>query len=345
MAETIIINAATREIKVPDSEINFGVAGERKIERKHFRIEGRTYKGVDLADGFAWKVSCENAAKKPCADLIDSIVADATGIEFDWVVGAAPMAFKGELKFSVCAKRTNSLAEILNEWHSRIGTGIVNAGLEATVEDIGGYDLAAQLQQEASQAKANAEAAKDAQEAAESARDAASGSASAAAGLASVWRWSAPAASSASAAASAAKTAGDAAAKVVNEGVAEKLTEMQNIQKDVSTKAQTAETAAKNADTAKTAAQNAQKAAEKSAGNAANSESAAKTSAEQAAAARDTAQELAGRVIVDDALSDTSASPVQNKVIFAALAKKQDVQRVTFVINDTDGGLDAVVAD
>lgn len=250
MAETIIINAATREIKVPDSEINFGVAGERKIERKHFRIEGRTYKGVDLADGFAWKVSCENAAKKPCADLIDSIVADATGIEFDWVVGAAPMAFKGELKFSVCAKRTNSLAEILNEWHSRIGTGIVNAGLEATVEDIGGYDLAAQLQQEASQAKANAEAAKDAQEA-----------------------------------------------------------------------------------------------AEKSAGNAANSESAAKISAEQAAAARDTAQELAGRVIVDDALSDTSASPVQNKVIFAALAKKQDVQRVTFVINDTDGGLDAVVAD
>lgn len=250
MAETIIINAATREIKVPDSEINFGVAGERKIERKHFRIEGRTYKGVDLADGFAWKVSCENAAKKPCADLIDSIVADATGIEFDWVVGAAPMAFKGELKFSVCAKRTNSLAEILNEWHSRIGTGIVNAGLEATVEDIGGYDLAAQLQQEASQAKANAEAAKDAQ-----------------------------------------------------------------------------------------------KAAEKSAGNAANSESAAKTSAEQAAAARDTAQELVGHVIVDDALSDTSASPVQNKVIFAALAKKQDVQRVTFVINDTDGGLDAVVAD
>jgi cytidylate kinase len=39
----------------------------------------------------------------------------------------------------------------------------------------------------------------------------------------------------------------------------------------------------------------------------------------------DTAQELAGRVIVDDALSDASASPVQNKVIFAALAKKQDV--------------------
>lgn len=98
---------------------------------------------------------------------------------------------------------------------------------------------------------------------------------------------------------------------------------MQNIQKDVSTKAKTAETAERNADTAKIAAQNAQKAAEKGAGNAANSESAAKASAEQAAAARDTAQELAGRVTVDDTLSDASASPVQNKVIFAALAKSR----------------------
>lgn len=153
------------------------------------------------------------------------------------------------------------------------------------------------------------------------------------------------AAKSAENAAENAKAAGDAATKVIKEGVAEKLTEMQNIQKDISTKAETAETAEKNADTAKAAAQNAQKAAEKSAGNAANSESAAKTSAERAAAARDTAQELAGRVTVDDTLSDASSSPVQNKVIFAALAKKQDVQRVTFVINDTDGGLDAVVAD
>lgn len=339
MREPIVINAETREITVPETERAFGVAGERKVEVKHIRIEGRTVDGTDLTQGFSWKVSCENAGKELCADLIDGIVADAGNIEFDWIVGAAPMAYEGTMHFAVCAVRVDAAGNILQEWHSKLGAGVVANGIEATVQNIGGQDLLAHIQSITAAAQQNAAAAqRDAAAAAKNAEDAANSAAEA-------LNSKNAAAKSAENAAENAKAAGDAATKVVEEGVAEKLTEMQNIQKDVSTKAQTAETAAKNADTAKTAAQNAQKAAEKSAGNAANSESAAKTSAEQAAAARDTAQELAGRVTVDDTLSDASASPVQNKVIFAALAKKQDVQRVTFVINDTDGGLDAVVAD
>lgn len=339
MREPIVINAETREITVPETERAFGVAGERKVEVKHIRIEGRTVDGTDLTQGFSWKVSCENAGKELCADLIDGIVADAGNIEFDWIVGAAPMAYKGTMHFAVCAVRVDAAGNILQEWHSKLGAGVVANGIEATVQNIGGQDLLAHIQSITAAAQQNAAAAqRDAAAAAKNAEDAANSAAEA-------LNSKNAAAKSAENAAENAKSAGDAATKVIEEGVAEKLTEMQNIQKDVSTKAQTAETAAKNADTAKTAAQNAQKTAEKSAGNAANSESAAKASAEQAAAARDTAQELAGRVTVDDTLSDASASPVQNKVIFAALAKKQDVQRVTFVINDTDGGLDAVVAD
>ena len=315
------------------------MAGERKVEVKHIRIEGRTVDGTDLTQGFSWKVSCENAGKELCADLIDGIVADAGNIEFDWIVGAAPMAYKGTMHFAVCAVRVDAAGNILQEWHSKLGAGIVANGIEATVQNIGGQDLLAHIQ------SITAAAQRDAAAAAKNAEDAANSAEAAADSAAEALNSKKAAAESAENAAENAKAAGDAATKVIEEGVAEKLTEMQNIQKDVSTKAQTAETAAKNAGTAKTAAQNAQNAAEKSAGNAANSESAAKTSAEQAAAARDTAQELAGRVTVDDTLSDASASPVQNKVIFAALAKKQDVQRVTFVINDTDGGLDAVVAD
>ena len=339
MREPIVINAETREITVPETERAFGVAGERKVEVKHIRIEGRTVDGTDLTQGFSWKVSCENAGKELCADLIDGIVADAGNIEFDWIVGAAPMAYKGTMHFAVCAVRVDAAGNILQEWHSKLCAGIVANGIEATVQNIGGQDLLAHIQ------SITAAAQRDAAAAAKNAEDATNSAEAAADSAAEALNSKKAAAKSAENAAENAKAAGDAATKVIEEGVAEKLTEMQNIQKDVSTKAQTAETAAKNAGTAKTAAQNAQNAAEKSAGNAANSESAAKTSAERAAAARDTAQELAGRVIVDDALSNTSASPVQNKVIFAALAKKQDVQRVTFVINDTDGGLDAVVAD
>ena len=236
MAEPIVINAETREITVPESERSFGVAGEHNVARKHFRINGRIVDGNDLAVGFAWKVCTENSAKQPNEYPIDSIIADSDGIEFDWLVGKGALTYRGSLKFAVCAKQVNGEGKVQHEWHSRIGTGTVYDGIEASAEDIGGFDLRAYIQQTAAEVR-------------------------------------------------------------------------QAVQ------------------------------------NAANSESAAKTSAEQAAAARDTAQELAGRVTVDDTLSDASASPVQNKVIFAALAKKQDVQRVTFVINGTDGGLDAVVAD
>lgn len=168
MAETITINAATREIKVPESEVNFGVAGERKVEKKHFRIEGRIVEGTDLALGFAWKVSCENAGKEPCADLIDSILADTEGIEFDWTVGAGPMAYKGDLKFAVCATKTDALGNILQEWHSQIGHGNVANGIEATVQNVGGQDLAAWLQQNATAA---AKSAKDADNAAKRIKD------------------------------------------------------------------------------------------------------------------------------------------------------------------------------
>lgn len=257
MAEPIVINAETREITVPESERSFGVAGEHNVARKHFRINGRIVDGNDLAVGFAWKVCTENSAKQPNEYPIDSIIADSDGIEFDWLVGKGALTYKGSLKFAVCAKQVNGEGKVQHEWHSRIGTGTVYDGIEASAEDIGGFDLRAYIQQTAAEVR------------------------------------------------------------------------------------QAVQNAAASAKNAETQAGDANKAAKSAADNAA----AAKKSADDAAAARDTAQELAGRVTVDDTLSDASASPVQNKVIFAALAKKQDVQRVTFVINGTDGGLDAVVAD
>lgn len=173
MAEPIIINAETREITVPEAERAFGVAGERKVEVKHIRIEGRTVDGTDLTQGFSWKVSCENAGKELCADLIDGIVADAGNIEFDWIVGAAPMAYKGTMHFAVCAVRVDAAGNILQEWHSKLGAGDVANGIEATVQNIGGQDLLAHIQSITAAAQQNAAAAqRDAAAAAKSAEDA-----------------------------------------------------------------------------------------------------------------------------------------------------------------------------
>lgn len=295
MAEPIIINAETREITVPEAERAFGVAGERKVEVKHIRIEGRTVDGTDLTQGFSWKVSCENAGKELCADLIDGIVADAGNIEFDWIVGAAPMAYKGTMHFAVCAVRVDAAGNILQEWHSKLGAGDVANGIEATVQNIGGQDLLAHIQSITAAAQQNAAAAqRDAAAAAKSAEDAANSAGAAAKSATKAMDSKNAAAKSAEAAAANAKAAGDAATKVIKEGIAEKLTEMQNIQTDVTTKKGAVDTAAATTTKARDDAQAAQKAAADSAGEALASQNSAAALAEQAKNAATQAQGYAG---------------------------------------------------
>lgn len=295
MAEPIIINAETREITVPEAERAFGVAGERKVEVKHIRIEGRTVDGTDLTQGFSWKVSCENAGKELCADLIDGIVADAGNIEFDWIVGAAPMAYKGTMHFAVCAVRVDAAGNILQEWHSKLGAGDVANGIEATVQNIGGQDLLAHIQSITAAAQQNAAAAqRDATAAAKSAEDAANSAGAAAKSATEAMNSKNAAAKSAEAAAADAKAAGDAATMVIKEGIAEKLTEMQNIQTDVTTKKGAVDTAATTTTKARDDAQAAQKAAADSAGEALASQNSAAALAEQAKNAATQAQGYAG---------------------------------------------------
>lgn len=291
MAEPIVINAETREITVPEAERAFGVAGERKVEVKHIRIEGRTVDGTDLTQGFSWKVSCENAGKELCADLIDGIVADAGNIEFDWIVGAAPMAYKGTMHFAVCAVRVDAAGNILQEWHSKMGAGDVANGIEATVQNIGGQDLLAHIQSITAAAQQNAAAAqRDAAAAAKSAEDAANSAGAAAKSATEAMNSKNAAAKSAEAAAANAK----AATKVIKEGIAEKLTEMQNIQTDVTTKKGAVDTAAATTTKARDDAQAAQKAAADSAGEALASQNSAAALAEQAKNAATQAQGYAG---------------------------------------------------
>ena len=295
MAETIIIDALTREITVPESERAFGVAGEHDVTRKHFRVNGRIVDGNDLAVGFAWKVCTENSAKQPNEYPIDSIIADSEGIEFDWLVGKGALAYKGCLKFAVCAKQVNGEGKIQHEWHSRIGMGTVYDGIEASAEDIGGFDLRAYIQQtaeEVRQAVQDAASSADAAETSAQKAETQAGNASKAAKSAADNATAAK--KSADDAAAAAKTAGDAATKVIKEGIAEKLTEMQNIQTDVTTKKGAVDTAAATTTKARDDAQAAQKAAADSASEALASQNAAAALAEQAKNAATQAQGYAG---------------------------------------------------
>lgn len=160
----IVVDVTTRAISIHESEANFGVAGDKNVETKHIRINGHvTDNGLDLSDGFVWRVVGQNGGGSPFTDPIDSPTLTSDGcIEMDWTPSPTAMARKGKLRFNVCGVKVDNNGVSLHEWHSEMGTGIAKENAEAPVEDIGGADLVAHLQAMAVQVANNAKVAADA---------------------------------------------------------------------------------------------------------------------------------------------------------------------------------------
>lgn len=160
----IVVDVMTRAISIPESEVNFGVAGDKNVETKHIRINGHvTASGLDLSQNFVWRVVGNNGGGGPFSDPIDTTTLTSDGcIEMDWTPSPAAMARKGKLHFNVCGIEVDDSGVSLHEWHSEMGTGIAKENAEAPVEDIGGADLVAHLQAMAVQVANNAKVTADA---------------------------------------------------------------------------------------------------------------------------------------------------------------------------------------
>ena len=131
---------------VPEEEQLLGTAGEGGVEVKHFHLNGRIIDDTDLGTGFRWRVVSHNDNGNSI-DVIDSIEADASGIDFDWTVGHGAAACGGTTSFMVCALRLGEDGTVEKEWHSALGSGTVLDGLPCRAEQISGSDdLIASLQ-------------------------------------------------------------------------------------------------------------------------------------------------------------------------------------------------------
>lgn len=160
----IVVDVTTRAISIPESEVNFGVAGDKNVETRHIRINGHvTASGLDLSQNFVWRVVGNNGGGGPFSDPIDITTLTSDGcIEMDWTPSPAAMARKGKLHFNVCGIEVDDSGVSLHEWHSEMGTGIAKENAEAPIEDIGGTDLVAHLQSMAAQVANNAKVTADA---------------------------------------------------------------------------------------------------------------------------------------------------------------------------------------
>lgn len=134
--EIFEINADTRSITVPESEKIFGVESDQNVERKKFRCPKIVGDNIDLL-ALQLYINYENGNGEKDAYMVQDVSVDGNYITFSWILSRNVMAYKGTVKFIVCAKRVDSSGNLSNEWNTTIAEGTVIEGLE-TVPYIAG---------------------------------------------------------------------------------------------------------------------------------------------------------------------------------------------------------------
>lgn len=122
------IDPETRVITVPASEKLFGVANDGNSERKHFRCSKIVGDNIDLSTMHLY-INYQNANGQKCPYLVEDIRTDGDYITFSWLIGPDVVAYKGQIKFIVCAKKGDGT---IPEWNTTLAEGTVLEGLEAT---------------------------------------------------------------------------------------------------------------------------------------------------------------------------------------------------------------------
>lgn len=98
------INPETRVITVPASEKLFGVANDGNSERKHFRCPKIVGDNIDLSTMHLY-VNYQNANGERSAYLVEDVQTDGNYITFSWLISPNVTAYKGQIKYIVCAKK------------------------------------------------------------------------------------------------------------------------------------------------------------------------------------------------------------------------------------------------
>lgn len=128
--DIFLINSETRTITVPETEKIFGVSHDGNTERKHFRCSKIVGDNIDLSTMHLY-INYQNANGQKYPYLVEDIRTDGDYITFSWLIGPDVVAYKGQIKFIVCAKKGDGT---IPEWNTTIAEGTVLEGLEATDE-------------------------------------------------------------------------------------------------------------------------------------------------------------------------------------------------------------------
>lgn len=131
--DVLLIDAETRTINVPSTELLFGVETDKDVERKYFKCPRIVGDNVDLSK-LSLRVHYQNANGDKDKYIIEDVKVVGDYITFSWLLSAKLLAYKGSVHFTVVAVSINADGTLNKEWNTTLATGNVLEGME--VEDL-----------------------------------------------------------------------------------------------------------------------------------------------------------------------------------------------------------------
>ena len=127
-----VIDGETRIISVPTEYKELGVESDEKVTRVKFQCPKIVGDNIDLTE-YNLYVNYRNAGNKLNSYLVEDATVTGDTINFSWLLSRHVTESPGTISYIVCAKKSDDTG-VINEWNTKVATGIVGIGLEATEE-------------------------------------------------------------------------------------------------------------------------------------------------------------------------------------------------------------------
>lgn len=127
-----VIDGETRIISVPTEYKELGVESDEKVTRVKFQCPKIVGDNIDLTE-YNLYINYKNASNKLNSYLVEDATVTGDTINFSWLLSRHVTESPGTISYIVCAKKSDDTG-VINEWNTKVATGIVGIGLEATEE-------------------------------------------------------------------------------------------------------------------------------------------------------------------------------------------------------------------
>lgn len=128
--EICVIDNDLRTITVPSGIQTVGVESDEDVRRLYFQMP-KQYHEVDLSE-FNIRINSMNANNQGDVYAVTDKAVSGDNITFSWLVGRNALAYRGNIRFIVCLKKTDAEGVVQQEFNTTIAQLTVLEGLETT---------------------------------------------------------------------------------------------------------------------------------------------------------------------------------------------------------------------